>query len=69
MTLQDLRHSAVIHLSKRQDVNKLAEKLYHNNFIHQGKIIIREAFRDNKVIVHCVSDTDEIQKLYLVKQH
>lgn len=62
-----LKYRAVVHLTKRQDVNQVAEKLYRQNFDSTDKIKIREYSRDLHSIIYCVSDADEIEPLFLIK--
>jgi len=63
----ELYYRAVVHLTKRQDVNQVAEKFYRYNFTSNAKIKIREHSRDLHSITYMVADADEIEPLFLIK--
>lgn len=64
---EDLKFRAVVHLTKRQDVNQVADKLYRQNFTSAAKIKIREHSRDLHSVTFMVADADEIEPLFLIK--
>ena len=64
---EDLKFRAVVHLTKRQDVNQVAEKLYRQNFTSTAKIKIREYSRDLHSVTFMVADADETEPLFLIK--